>query len=122
MPRRWRVDVSGAARRDLENIVAWTREEFGSKRALAYVTSINAAMERLEEGPFALGTVDRPEIGPAIRTLHIARISGRGRHLLMFAQSEHGTIEILRILHDAMDLPRHGPSSGLSEDPGPFAP
>jgi len=49
---------------------------------------------------------------PACCTLHVARNSRKGRHFIMFriGQAPGGdVIEVLRLLHDAMDLERHLP-------------
>jgi len=43
---------------------------------------------------------------PRVRTLHIAR---HGRHFLLYRTVYGRIIEISRILHDRMDLPRHLP-------------
>jgi len=43
-------------------------------------------------------------------TLHVARHGRRGRHFVVFRvgrESDHGVIEVLRLLHDSMDLQRH---------------
>ena len=44
--------------------------------------------------------------------LHVARHGRKGRHFVMLriGQDQRGeVIEVLRLLHDAMDLPRHVP-------------
>jgi toxin ParE1/3/4 len=45
-------------------------------------------------------------------TLHVARKRRRGRHFILFradTNPNRGLIDVLRILHDAMDLERHVP-------------
>jgi toxin ParE1/3/4 len=37
----------------------------------------------------------------------VAREGRRGRHFVLFRAGPEQTIEVLRILHDAMDLSRH---------------
>jgi len=40
--------------------------------------------------------------------LHVAPQGRKGRHLMVFRTHEQGgVIEVLRILHDSMDLARH---------------
>jgi toxin ParE1/3/4 len=53
--------------------------------------------------------VSREEIRPNIRTLHVARHGRRGRHFIMYRAALDHVIEVVRILHDAMDLARHLP-------------
>ena len=67
------------------------------------------AIGELAEGPEIPGSKARDEIMPGIRTLHVARHGSRGSHLLMYRLGSDGVIEITRILHERMDLPRHIP-------------
>ena len=46
-----------------------------------------------------------------LRTLHVARHGRRGSHFLMYRVAPKFTIEIVRILHESMDLGRHLPSA-----------
>ena len=56
-------------------------------------------------GVFLLGLVF---LGSDIASLHVARQGRKGRHLLVFRTHEQdGVIEVLRILHDSMDLARY---------------
>ncbi len=65
-------------------------------------------LSRLESGPRIDGLRQRDEIGPGMRTLHVGR---PGRHVILFRVGSKAdrTIDVLRILHDAMDLARHAP-------------
>lgn len=74
----------------------------------AYTDVINDALEALTEGPQLHDVRRRPELGADVATLHVARQGRKGRHLLVFRVHEQdGVIEVLRILHDSMDLARH---------------
>ncbi len=44
-----------------------------------------------------------------LRSLHVARRGRRGRHFIMYRASADDTIEVVRILHDGMDLAAHVP-------------
>ncbi len=66
----------------------------------------------------AAGAKPRDDIAKGLLTLHVARRGRKGRHFVMFrVASERGSkvIEVLRLLHDAMDLPRHLPSTDVLE-------
>ena len=42
--------------------------------------------------------------------LHVARRGRQGRHFVLYradSQAETPVIDVLRLLHDSMDLPRH---------------
>jgi toxin ParE1/3/4 len=53
------------------------------------------------------GTRARDDIRPDVRTLHVARQGRKGRHFVVFREAEGGMIDVLRLIHDSMDLPRH---------------
>jgi toxin ParE1/3/4 len=110
---RWRVVLGALAERDFAAIIAWTAERFGERQADVYRETLVAAMRALEDGPTIAGARSRAEIRRALMSLHVARGSRRGRHFIMFRAVEGGearTIEVVRVLHDAMDLERHIPS------------
>ena len=48
----------------------------------------------------------RDDIQPRIRTLHVAWQGRGGRHFVVFCASR-SDIDVLRLLHDSMDLPWH---------------
>jgi len=108
----WRVRLSAAAERDFFDILAWTAQRFGGPRAAAYKALLTEAVAALAAGPGAHGVKRRSDIGLDLYTLHVRRKSRPGRHLILF-RAKGGTaapaIEVLRILHDAMDLSRHVP-------------
>lgn len=63
----------------------------------------------LTDGPDAPGVRQRDEIAPGMRTLHVARQGRRGRHFVVFRVGGDQVIDVLRLLHDSMDLARHIP-------------
>jgi toxin ParE1/3/4 len=71
---------------------------------------LRAALVALGDGPDVPGSKPREDILEGSRTLHIQR---PGRHFLLYRPAAGNSIEILRILHDAMDLTRNVPD----EDP-----
>jgi toxin ParE1/3/4 len=103
----WRVRLAEQAERDLLNITRWTVENFGVQQAKAYAETLSLAIEALHGGPEILGTTVREDIGSGIRTLHIRRQARKGRHFVVFRAAPEQTIEVLRLLHDSMDLARH---------------
>ena len=104
----WTVRLADQAAQDVEEILDWTLEQFGPLQMETYTEVINDALEALTEGPGNLGVRWPSELGGNVATLHVARQGRKGRHLLVFRvdQSEY-RIEIVRVLHDSMDLPRH---------------
>ena len=105
--RRWRVRLGAVAEVDFANILKWTTETFGARQSRVYRDTIVQAIGELTDGPNVAGSRARDEIMAGLRTLHVARRGHRGSHFLMYRAASSGTIEIVRILHDRMDLQRH---------------
>jgi toxin ParE1/3/4 len=105
--RRWRVRLGAAAELDFANILKWTTENFGARQSRVYRNTLVQAIGELAGGPDVVGSRTRDEIVPGLRTLHVARYGRRGSLFLMYRIAPKGTIEIVRILHDRMDIQRH---------------
>ena len=72
--------------------------------------TLTAAIEALTEGPDVIGSRKSNDIGEGVRVLHVAREGRKGRHFVLYrvrSQAEPPAIDVLRLLHDSMDLPRH---------------
>jgi toxin ParE1/3/4 len=108
--QRWRVRLGAAAEVDFANIIKWTAETFGARQSRVYRDTLVQAIVELTDGPDAAGSKSRDDIMAGLRTLHIARRGRRGRHFLMYRAVPNSMIEIVRILHERMDLPRHVPT------------
>jgi toxin ParE1/3/4 len=109
---RWRVRLGAQAERDLLDILQWTAEKFGAGQAVSYRTTLMQSIRELGIGPNVTGARKRDDIGNSLYTLPIARHGRRGRHLLLYRVPRGRNIEIVRILHDSMDLRRHVPDFG----------
>lgn len=108
MRRTWRVWLAEGAERDFFSVLRWTTEQFGKRQARVYETTLRNALKALASGPSVMGCRARPDLGSDIASLHVARQGRKGRHQLVFRTHEQdGVIEVLRILHDSMDLSRH---------------
>ena len=126
--KRWTIRLTESAEADFQNILRWTKDQFGEAQARVYAQTLSAALEALADGgPTIIGAKARKEIAKGLFTLHVARQSRKGRHSLLFRvgqdDARREAIEVLRVLHDAMELPRHlpprpavKPSTGKRED------
>lgn len=103
----WRVRLTQQAERDLHDISRWTAEHFGARQAKIYAETVTLAIEALKDGPDILGVKLRDEIAPGICALHVARQGRKGRHFVVFRVGAEQAIDVLRLLHDSMDLTRH---------------
>lgn len=102
----WTVHLAESAERDFSNIIRWTAKQFGKNQALVYAPTLSSALQELTTGPALSGVTARDDIATGLLTLHVARKQRKGRHFIMFRTSERHkrTIDVVRILHDAMDL------------------
>lgn len=110
--RRWTIRLTAAAEADFHEIVRWTSQQFGEVQAGAYAETLSAALTALLSGPTVADVRQRNDIVKGLFTLHVAREGRRGRYFLMFRighDQSRDVIDVLRFLHDAMDLQRHMP-------------
>jgi plasmid stabilization system protein ParE len=64
------VIIAPRARSDIENILAWTKENFGPQTLKRYVKLIATAIAQVAENPELAGSSKRPEIAKHCRTHH----------------------------------------------------
>jgi len=113
--QQWRVRLGAAAEVDFANILKWTTENFGARQSRVYRDTLVQAIGELADGPDVASSKTRDEIAAGLRTLHVARRGRRGSHFLMYRVASKSTVEIVRILHDRMDLRRHVPADESGE-------
>lgn len=85
---------------DLDWIYSETVEKWGREQADRYVGAIWSAFDKVVQTPERWRL--RNELHPG------CRICFTGRHAILYRIHE-GRVEIARVLHDAMDFPRHIP-------------
>jgi len=105
----WRVTLGVEAETDFMRILAYTLEIFGPRQTESYEAAILEALAALNDGPEVVGSRSREDLRPGLRSLHVARGGGRGRHVIFYRTKGERHIQIVRILHDAMDFARHMP-------------
>ncbi len=101
------------AERDVRNILSETLHLFGPNQVTAYAAIIERGILMVAENPDRPGTVDRGELAPGVRSLHLeiaARRRGGAAHCLYYARwpladATEGIV-IVRVLHERME-PRH---------------
>jgi toxin ParE1/3/4 len=110
----WTVRFTATAEVDYQNIIDWTLRQSGDLQARVYAETLAAALAALTAGPMTVGAKDRRESGKGLSTLHVARGGHKGRHFALFRivqDKRHRCVEVLRLLHDAMDLRLHVPGT-----------
>lgn len=108
--QRWRVRLSAAAEADYKNILIWSADNFGAAQARIYAETVTLALEALMEGPNVAGSRRREDIARDMMTLHVARKGRKARHMVIYrslGNDRPPTIDVLRFLHDSMDVVRH---------------
>ncbi len=109
-----RLRLTHEAETDIEGIVAWSRARFGDESWRRYAALLAAAIQDIAEDPERVGHQARPELGNRILSWHLrmsrhhltASTVRRPRHVLIY-RIEGDIIEVVRVLHDAMDPVRH---------------
>lgn len=79
-----------------------------------YEETLISALDALTAGPTIPGAKPVVDLPLGLLTLHIARRRRKGLHVIVFRVqrgSDGERIEVVRILHDAMDIARHLGSS-----------
>ena len=100
------------AQADIVSLLDWTAEHFGVSAQERYERLLSSALSALLENPGRTGSAERPELGAGVRTFHLRWVRGRAgvappRHLIPYRFGDGGTVEVGRVLHDAMELERH---------------
>jgi toxin ParE1/3/4 len=100
---------------DIDSILSVSRRQFGDVARERYSALIGQALADVRDDPLRIGVTTLPDLPSDLRLYHLryarARIAkairtARPRHLMVFTFDAE-TVRILRVLHDAMDLPRH---------------
>ena len=94
-----RYVLSPAARADLEQIWHYTYETWDDDQAEKYVREIQRAIERVVDNPMIGRACD--EVRPGYRKHAV------GSHTLYYRIASVDVIDVVRILHQRMDVDRH---------------
>lgn len=91
-------------------------ERFGAEVPDTYEELISATLEGIVDDPRHPATHDRPELGDGARAVHLRSSRSRvqagsrrirsPRHFVVYQQAD-GVVQVVRVLHDAMDPLRH---------------
>ena len=92
-----RVTLSPLAERDLEAIGDYIAEDNPS-RALSFIAELRTQCATIAKAPQACRT--RPELGEGLRSC------AHGNYVIFFTSTK-ARLNIVRILHGAMDIPAH---------------
>lgn len=91
--------LSPAAQADLEQIWDYTFANWGTEQAERYLRELRHAIESVAANPLIGCTCD--EIRAGYRKL------AAGSHVLFCRVTETGDLDVVRVLHQRMDVDRH---------------
>ena len=106
---RWNIRLSALAEHDIADVLRTTLDMFGPRQVEIYRAILLDALALLSSGPDIIGSAARDDIRPGLRSFHVAQRGRHARHFIVYRASDGMTVEILRILHDRMDLATHIP-------------
>jgi toxin ParE1/3/4 len=93
---RW--SLSPRARADLDDIWSFSATRWGESQAERYLRQLQRAIEAI---------ANSPKLGPSCDDIREGYRRFRvGSHVVFYRQTAHG-VEIVRILHGAMDFDQH---------------
>ncbi len=92
-----RFTVSPAARSDLRRIWLYTAENWSTQQADRYVTLVESAFQRIASGQVQGRNADAFKRGYLRLTVE--------SHFVFYRPHASGSIEIMRVLHQRMNLP-----------------
>lgn len=99
-----RIDLTDGAKADIQEVLAFTLERFGTHKLAEYVDLIDEAQQALAVEP-ASGK-QRPDIAVDAWAYPIGQPGRRARHLFLYAIRDGGqVVEIRALLYDGTDLP-----------------
>lgn len=108
-----RHELTQPAERDIRDILRNTMQMFGPLQVRAYASIIERGIELVSEDPDRPGFIERSELAPGVRLLHLeiaAKRRGGAAHCLDYmkgrlSDDKIGVI-VLRVLHERME-PRY---------------
>lgn len=104
--------ISQDARADIVDILWHSQVKFGLAARRQYQGLILAALDAIAKQPDRVGSYERDQIGPGLRSLHLvhccssspAARAQRPCHVVLYRLGADTVIEIVRLLHDAMEI------------------
>jgi len=106
--------LSKLATSDIFEILETTGQLFGPQQQERYYELFLRAAELIADNPSCLGSRDRSDLSPGMRSIHMdipAKRRGAAAHILFYRPMKPGTAEagvlIARVLHEHMDHERH---------------
>lgn len=112
---RLAVRISPQAYTDIADTLRFTEFRLGEALRSQYQDLLQGTFSSLAEEPTHLNSRARDELSPGLRSLHLSfnvlqMTDGRTitpRHIVFYRTGTDQVVEILRVLHDAMEIAQH---------------
>lgn len=109
------VRMSPQACIDIADTLRFTEVRLGQSVRNRYLDLLQETFLALAEQPTPAGSKKRDELSPGLRSLHLSSnwlqmTDGRvirPRHIVFYRTGTDQIVEILRVLHDAMEVSQH---------------
>ncbi|WP_252090613.1 type II toxin-antitoxin system RelE/ParE family toxin [Pseudomonas sp. MWU13-3659] len=106
------VRMTPQARTDIADTLRFTQVRLGESVRNRYQDLLQTTFHSIAEQPTLPGSMMRDELSPGLRSLHLSFnvmkvADGRllsPRHIVFYRTGTDQAVEILRILHDAMEV------------------
>ena len=95
------------AEADYPDILRYTLRRWGKEQFAAYRRLLNDGISAVASDPDRPSSRARDELQAGVRSFNIGSLAtrvGDGRHVLYYRVGADGIVEILRILHDRMEI------------------
>jgi toxin ParE1/3/4 len=89
--------LSPEADADLEHIYTYTLDTWGKRQLVAYEGLMGTALDAIADNPNLIGHKERFDLADECYLYHV------GHHIIAYRQ-KNWTIEIIRVLHERMDI------------------
>ena len=80
--------ISNAARADIVDILRLSQTQFGDQARQRYQALILAALQALADMPYRIGSHDRDELAPGLRSYHLIYSRQQAKHPRLIQEGE----------------------------------
>jgi toxin ParE1/3/4 len=104
----------------LSTILRLSQTQFGDQTRRRYQALILTALRAFADMPYRIGSQDRDELAPGLRSYHLVYSRQQGkhphgrvkspRHIVIYRVANDDVIEVVRLLHGAMEVQLHLPN------------
>ncbi|MGY2183867.1 type II toxin-antitoxin system RelE/ParE family toxin [Pseudomonas agarici] len=112
--------MSNAARADIVDILRLSQTQFGDQARQRYQALILSALQAIAGTPYRIGGHDRDELAPGLRSYRLIYSLQQAkqthgtvkspRYIVFYCVTNDDVIEVVRLLHDAMEVQLHLPN------------